>query len=228
MGPPAGSREPNRARRAVALPGDPGKGRITRRRLFGIDRTGPDPRETRSGEPLRPFTIPNVVGYVRLAAIPLFLSLAFGSGDGRSFWSAGTFWLIAIGDYVDGFLARATGQYSRMGALLDPVIDRLTVISGCAVCWHFALLPRWGLAIVVFREAVTLVLAEVGLRRGIDVEINWLGRIGVGGVMTGIFLALAVDTWIADALFVGGLAAALLASLVYIRAGLHRLRAQTG
>ena len=198
---------------------------LTRRRLFGIDRTGPDPRETRSGEPLRPFTIPNMVGYARLAGLPVFLYLAFESGDGRSFWSAAIFWLIAVGDFVDGFLARATGQYSRMGALMDPIIDRLTVISGCVVCWHFDLLPEWGLAIVMAREVVTLVTAEMGLRRGIDIEINWLGRIGVFFVMAGIFFALAVEGWVPTALFIFGLVAAIAASFVYVRAGLQRLRA---
>ena len=53
-----------------------------------------------------------------------------------------------MGDYVDGFLARATGQYSRMGALLDPIVDRLTILCGAAVCWHFELLPRWALAVL--------------------------------------------------------------------------------
>ena len=200
------------------------KGHLTRRRLFGIDRSGPDPRQTRSGEPLRPFTIPNVVGYARLAGIPVFLYLAFQSGDGRSFWSAAVFWLIAAGDFVDGFLARATGQYSRMGALMDPIIDRLTVISGCVVCWHFDLLPEWGLAIVMFREVATLIAAEVGLRRGVDVEINWLGRIAVFLVMSGIFWAFVLDSWVPEALFVTGLVLALAANLVYIREGLSRLR----
>lgn len=198
--------------------------RLTKRRLLGIDRAGPDPRETRSGEPLRPFTIPNLVGYLRLAGIPVFLVLAFESGDGRSVWSAAVFWLVAIGDYVDGFLARATGQYSRMGALMDPIIDRLTVISGCVVCWHFDLLPKWGLAIVIAREMAILLIAEVGLRRGVDIEINWLGRIAVALVMGGIFWALAVEGWVPEALFVSGIAAALAATLVYVRAGLARMR----
>jgi cardiolipin synthase (CMP-forming) len=203
---------------------EPSRAGLTRRRLFGIDRTGPDPRETRSGEPLRPFTIPNMVGYARLAGLPVFLYLAFESGDGRSFWSAAIFWLIAVGDFVDGFLARATGQYSRMGALMDPIIDRLTVISGCVVCWHFDLLPKWGLAIVVAREVVTLVSAELGLRKGIDIEINWLGRIGVFFVMAGIFWALAIEGWVPEALFVFGLVASIAASFVYVRAGFARLR----
>jgi phosphatidylglycerophosphate synthase len=105
------------------------------------------------------------VGYLRLAALPVFLYLAFSSGDGRDAAAAVIFWLIAVGDYVDGFLARATGQYSRMGALLDPVVDRLTILCGVAVCWHFDLLPRWALAVLVAREVITLLLAEVYLRR---------------------------------------------------------------
>lgn len=205
-------------------PGDRGRRRISRRRLFGIDRSGPDPRETRSGEPLRPLTLPNLVGYVRLAGIPLFIYLAFQSGDGRALWSAAVFGLIAVGDYLDGFLARATGQYSRMGALLDPVVDRLLILAGVVVCWHFELLPRWALAVVSVREVGILALAQIGLRRGVDVEINWLGRTGVWAVMGGMFLALSVETGAADVLFVVGLAMAVASSLVYVRSGLHRLR----
>ena len=147
----------------------------TKRRLFGIDRSGPLPSQTRRGAPLHPWTIPNLVGYLRLAAIPVFLVLAFDSGDGRATAPALLYLAITAGDYLDGFLARATGQYSRMGALLDPVVDRLAVLAGAAVCWHFELLPRWALAILAAREVVTLVLAQMALRRGIDIEVNWIG-----------------------------------------------------
>jgi CDP-diacylglycerol--glycerol-3-phosphate 3-phosphatidyltransferase len=194
----------------------------SRRRLFGIDRSGPLPRATRRGAPLHPWTIPNLVGYVRLAAIPVFLVLAFESGDGRAPGAALVFLAIAAGDYVDGFLARATGQYSRMGALLDPVVDRLTVLSGAAVCWHFQLLPRWALAVLVVREAVTLVLAQLALRRGVDIEINWIGRIGVFLVFGGIFWSMVLDWWIISAGFVVGVAISLLATVVYVRAASGR------
>jgi cardiolipin synthase (CMP-forming) len=194
----------------------------SRRRLFGIDRSGPSPRETRRGAPLHPWTIPNLVGYVRLAAIPVFLVLAFESGDGRATAPALIFLAIAAGDYVDGFLARATGQYSRMGALLDPVVDRLTVLSGAVVCWHFELLPRWALAVLAAREVVTLVLAQMALRREVDVEINWIGRIGVFLVFSGIFWSMVLDWWIIRAGFVVGVAISVLATIVYIRAASAR------
>jgi cardiolipin synthase (CMP-forming) len=194
----------------------------SKRRLFGIDRSGPLPRETRRGAPLHPWTIPNLVGYVRLAAIPVFLVLAFDSGDGRALAPALIYLAISAGDYLDGFLARATGQYSRMGALLDPVVDRLTVLAGAAVCWHFELLPRWALAVLAVRELVTLVLAQLALRRGIDIEVNWIGRIGVFLVFGGIFWSMVLDWWIIEAGFVLGVAIAVLATLVYVRAALGR------
>jgi len=188
----------------------------------GLDRSGPEPPATRRGQPLRPLTIPNLIGYARLAAIPAFLVLAFDSGDGRTVTTAALYLAISGGDYLDGLVARATGQYSRMGAILDPVVDRLTILSGVVVCWHFELLPRWGLAVLVGRELVTVVLAEVGLRRGMDVEVNWLGRIGVWLAMTAIFIALAVETWIATAVLIAGLVALVLATVLYARAGLRR------
>lgn len=194
----------------------------SKRRLFGIDRSGPLPSETRRGAPLHPWTIPNLVGYVRLAAIPVFLALALDSGDGRAVAPALIYLAIALGDYLDGFLARATGQYSRMGALLDPVVDRLTVLAGAAVCWHFELLPRWALAVLAIRELVTLVLAQIALRRGIDIEVNWIGRIGVFLVFGGIFWSMVFDWWIIEAGFVAGVAITVLATVVYVRAARGR------
>ncbi len=199
----------------------------TKRRLFGIDRSGPSPGATRRGAALQPWTIPNLVGYVRLAAIPVFLVLAFDSDDGRATLPALIYLGIALGDYLDGFLARATGQYSRMGALLDPVVDRLTVLAGAAVCWKFELLPRWALALLAVREAVTLLLAQLALRRGIDLEINWIGRIGVFLVFAGIFWSMVFDWWIIRAGFVTGVAIGVMATVVYVRAALgHHPAAQ--
>lgn len=194
----------------------------SRRRLFGLDRSGPLPRATRRGAPLRPFTIPNLVGYLRLAAIPVFLVVALDSGDGRYAPATLIYVFITAGDYLDGFLARATGQYSRMGALLDPVVDRAAVLAGAVVCWHFELLPRWALAVLAVRELVTLILAQLALRRGIDIEVNWIGRIGVFLVFGSIGLSLMLDWWLIDALFVLGVAISIGATWVYVKAGLGR------
>jgi len=196
------------------------------RRRFGLDRSGPPPKQTRPGQPLRPWTLPNAVGYIRLLAIPVFLYLAFNSdGDKPSVLSALIFWCIAAGDYLDGYLARATGQYSRMGALLDPVVDRLTILSGAAVCWHFELLPRWALLVLAARELVTLILAQLALRQGQPLEINWFGRIAVFPIMGSIFWAMLFPGIVWDVLLVTGVALSVMATVVYIRSGLSRLAA---
>jgi cardiolipin synthase len=194
------------------------------RRLVGLDRSGPKPRETRRGQPLRPLTIPNLVGYLRLAGIPVFLYLALSSDDGQTAAASILFLAISAADYLDGFIARATGQYSRMGALLDPLVDRLTVLAGVVVAWKFELLPRWALAVLALREIFTLILAQLALRRGVDLEINWVGRWSVWLTMGGIFLALATDAWVGPAMFLVGLAGSLLATALYLKTGLAKAR----
>jgi cardiolipin synthase len=198
--------------------------RITKRRLFGIDRSGPAPAQTRSDQPLHPWTIPNAIGFARLAGIPVFLILALSSGDGHS--TAATILFAAIGwaDYLDGFAARLTGQYSRLGALLDPIIDRLLVVSGMVVCWDFSLLPRWAIALVVARELFMLVLSRYGLSRGVEITINWPGRVGVAPTMGAPFFAMAGVHWLALIMLYVGLALALLASALYIRSGVQQAR----
>jgi cardiolipin synthase len=196
----------------------------TKRRLLGLDRSGPRPRQTRRGQPLRPLTLPNLVGYARIGAIPVFLYLALDSGDGRTASATILYLAIAGSDYLDGFLARATGQYSRMGALLDPLVDRLTILAGVVVCWRFELLPRWALAVLGARELVTLALAQIALRRSVELEINWVGRTSVWLTMGGIFLALATSAWVGTAMFLIGLAGSLLATALYVASGVGEVR----
>ena len=200
--------------------------RLSRRRLLGLDRSGPEPAQTRAGQPLRPFTIPNLIGYVRLAAIPVFLVIAWDSGDGRDALASLIFLAIALGDLLDGFVARATGQYSRLGALLDPVVDRLTILAGAAVCWHFELLPHWAIALLAAREVATLVLSYYGLRHGVDLEITWIGRIAVFLIMGGIFWSMVLDWEIIRIGFSVGVVLAVVATALYVRDANRRAAVQ--
>ena len=200
--------------------------KLTFRRLSGLDRSGPPPPETADGQPLRPWTVPNAIGYVRLALIPVFLVLALSSENGTDALPAVLFAVIAWSDYLDGIAARVTGQYSRMGALLDPLVDRLLIVSGVIVCWHFDLLPRWALALLAAREVFMLVLARVALSKHVDLKINWLGRWGVWPVFSALFFALCNVHWLALACLYVGLALVLASTVQYVRAGLRQAREQ--
>ena len=193
-------------------------------RLLGLDRSGPPPAETTAGRPLRPWTVPNAIGYVRLALIPVFLVSAFQSGDGQGALPATLFAVIGWGDYADGIAARLTRQYSRLGTLMDPITDRLLVISGAVVCWNFHLLPRWALATLAARELFMLLLGRYGLSRGVDVSINWPGRLAVAPVMGSFFFAMVALETAGEVMLYAGLALALLASVLYVRSGLHAAR----
>jgi cardiolipin synthase len=200
--------------------------RLTVRRLVGLDRSGPPPSQTLSGQPLRPWTIPNAIGFTRLALIPVFLVVALSSEDGVDALAATLFAVIGWGDYADGIAARVTRQYSRLGALMDPVTDRLLVICGVVVCWDFDLLPRWALAVLVARELFMIALGRYGLTRGVELRINWPGRISVAPLMGALFFAMVGLGGLAQVLLYIGLALALVASALYMRSGRAQLRAR--
>jgi len=199
--------------------------RLTFRRLSGLDRSGPAPAATQSGSPLNPWTIPNAIGFARLALMPVFLVVALSSRDGNDALAATLFAVIGWGDYADGIAARITRQYSRLGALMDPVTDRLLVVSGAVVCWRFDLLPRWALAVLAARELAMLALGRFGLRRGVELRINWPGRLAVAPVMGSFFFAMVGLEDAGEVMLYVGMALALYATFLYVRSGLRQARA---
>jgi len=159
-----------------------------------------------------------------LAGIPLFLIVALSSHNGEDALAVVLFAVIGWADYLDGFVARLTGQYSRLGALLDPIVDRLLVVSGMVVAYHFHLLPRWAIAVVVARELFMLGLSRYGLSRGVELRINWPGRIGVAPTMGAPFFAMAGLHVLALVMLYVGMTFSLLATALYVRRGVKEVR----
>jgi cardiolipin synthase len=203
-----------------------GRTPLTFRRLSGLDRSGPPPPETQAGAPLNPWTIPNAIGFFRAALIPTFLILALSSDAGTDALPAALFAIVAWGDYADGIAARVTRQYSRLGALMDPVIDRALVIAGVVVCWHFELLPRWMLDVLVAREAFMLAAGPYALRHGVTLKINWPGRWAVWPVMTAIFMGLVGLKTAGTVSMAIGLVLTFVATVMYGRDAIRELRAR--
>jgi phosphatidylglycerophosphate synthase len=150
--------------------------------------------------------------------------VAFSSDDAVDATAAIIYAVIGWGDYADGMAARITRQYSRLGALMDPVTDRLLVICGVLVCWHFELLPRWGLALLAARELLVVALVRYGMHRGIDLKVNWLGRAGVWPIMSALFFAMCGVEWLAHACLYLGLALVLASAAQYVRDGIRQVR----
>jgi cardiolipin synthase len=148
---------------------------------------------------------------------------ALDSSDGKDIPAAILYCAIGWSDYLDGFVARLTGQYSRLGALLDPVADRSLAVAGMYVSWHFELLPRWAVALVLIREFGMLLFGTWAVRRGVEVRINWIGRIAVGPVLAAPFWAMVSVQWFALLLLYTGLVMSWVASVLYARDAFSQL-----
>ena len=194
-------------------------------RLLGLRRGGPEPPQTRKGAPLHPLTVPNMIGYARIGLLGVFVAVAFSSDDGREPLSTTCYVVAACSDYLDGIAARITGQYSRLGALMDPAIDRLVVIAGVAVVWNFELLPRWALAVLLAREVFMLIAVLAALRQGLDLHINWLGRIAVWPTMAAVGSVLLGWDGLGEVLLYIGLAGSIAATVQYGRDAMREIRA---
>ncbi len=130
----------------------------------------------------RVLTVPNVVTSVRLACLPLFVWLLFGAQ--RQTAAAVLLAVLGATDWVDGFVARRFGQVTTLGKVLDPVADRLLVLTGVLSIIVAGAVPLWlGVATVareVLVSAAVLVLAAMGAER---IDVLWVGKAGTFGLM---------------------------------------------
>lgn len=123
----------------------------------------------------RILTIPNLISFVRLLGVPLFLWLVLGpQADG---WAVLLLAVAGGTDWVDGYLARRTGQVTRLGQLLDPVADRLYIVATLLGLWLRGIVPGWLVLVLVARD-VLMVLVLIPLkRRGITgLPVHYLGK----------------------------------------------------
>lgn len=161
---------------------------------------------------------------MRALLIPVFLLLALDSGDGRDTLATVLIGIAGAGDYLDGLVARLTGQFSRFGTLLDPFVDRLLILAVAAVVFRFELLPQPLMLLVFAREALMILLSIPVLAKGLQIRVNWIGRLAVWPLMSGGFLILCIDTVVAELLVAVGAIGAWAATALYVRTMLPRLR----
>lgn len=150
--------------------------------------------------------------------VPIFFVIAWNSTDGRDSTATTLAFIAGITDYLDGMAARLTGQFSRLGALLDPLVDRLLIVSCALVAFKFELLPRSALVLLLARELLMLLLSIPALRAGVQIKINWAGRLAVWPIMAALGFSLIVDTPVTAVLLWIGLAGAYYSTYLYIRA----------
>ena len=114
----------------------------------------------------RVWTIPNAISAARLAGVPVFLWLVLGPRTPTAdYWAVALLILAGVSDWLDGKLARALNQGSRLGEVLDPIADRLYIAATIIALAVRQIIPWWLVAILALRELVVGVALAVLKRR---------------------------------------------------------------
>jgi CDP-diacylglycerol--glycerol-3-phosphate 3-phosphatidyltransferase len=162
-------------------------------------------------------TIPNALTIVRFAAIPVFVALYVGAGDGPA-WGAGVFFAgAAFTDQLDGYLARRWHVESAFGKVADPLADRLMIAAAVILLWLDGRLPLVGALIVLSRDLLLVLGYKVLVPRGYSFEVTFLGKLATWVLYASICFVIvtAKGTEWPLVLFWIGVGLALLAALDY-------------
>lgn len=137
----------------------------------------------------RVVTVPNILSALRLIGVPVFLWLVLAvEADG---WAFVLIMLSAFTDYVDGYLARKWHQISRVGQLLDPIVDRAFVVSLLAALALRGLIPWWFAGLLIARDLVMFVVMSILNRHGqTGLPVHFLGKSATFALMGGLPLLL--------------------------------------
>jgi cardiolipin synthase len=168
-------------------------------------------------------TVPNILSFARIATIPLFCWLA--ANEPTRVWGILLFAVVVSTDWVDGYVARRTGQVTELGRILDPVADRLAIAAGLLTFAIVGIFPFWAALLILVRDVAVLLGGAVLLwGRNIRVEVRGIGKIATFSLMA----AIAWIAWgnaegpLGDVLLVGGWLAYVVGIVeYYLAAGLY-------
>jgi CDP-diacylglycerol--glycerol-3-phosphate 3-phosphatidyltransferase len=125
------------------------------------------------------WSLPNLLTYARIAAVPVVVACLLGEGHGWRWLALGLYTAAAVTDYVDGYLARAWGQQSPLGRMLDPIADKLLVASCLLVFAATGMLTGisfWAAVIILCREILVSGLREFLAELRVSVPVTKLAK----------------------------------------------------
>lgn len=142
-------------------------------------------------------TTASKITLIRVALIPAFL-LVFLLSPAHLWlkWLAlGIFILASLTDYVDGHIARKYNQVSDFGKFLDPLADKLLVISAMCVFCQWGLMPAWALVIVLTREFAVTGLRLIAVGKGRVIAAGWSGKVKTFTTMVALCIWIIFHEW---------------------------------
>lgn len=120
---------------------------------------------------------PNALSLLRILLTPILVVILLTALRGLEFWALGIFWVASLTDLLDGYLARQRAQQTRVGALLDPLADKLLVCSVFIAFVELRLVPAWMVTVVVSRELFVTGLRGIAAGDRAVPSARWLGKL---------------------------------------------------
>lgn len=143
-------------------------------------------------------TTASKITLIRVAFIPVYMILMYLSGGEPNPWlwaALGAFILASVTDYVDGYIARKYSQVSDFGKFLDPLADKLLVISAMVILCEWGRMPAWALMIVLTREFAVTGLRLVAVGKNKVIAAGWSGKVKTASTMIGLCVMMAFPTF---------------------------------
>ena len=136
----------------------------------------------------RILTVPNLLSFLRLALVPVFLILLV---EGEDLIALAVLALSGFTDFLDGYIARRFNQVSKLGQMLDPAADRLYILAALlGLAWR-DLVPVWLVIVIVARDVMLVVLAALLARVGHSAfRVNWVGKWATACLFVGLPLLM--------------------------------------
>ena len=172
----------------------------------------------------RIWTIPNAISMARLLGVPVFLWLVLGPrSQTADWWAVGLLIASSASDWLDGKIARALNQQSRLGQLLDPAADRLYIVATVVALAVRGIIPWWLVGALAAREVMLAVMLLVLRRRGWGaLQVSFVGKAATACLLYAfplLFLGAHATSY-AETARVAGWAFAIWGSALYWCAGL--------
>lgn len=138
----------------------------------------------------RILTVPNLLSVLRLVLVPVFLWLLFGAHANG--WAVAVLMFSGFSDWADGKIARLmANQSSRLGALLDPLVDRIYMVTIPVALAFYGVVPWWFVATLIGRDVLLAATLPVVRSRGLAaLPVTYLGKAATFALMSGFPLVL--------------------------------------
>jgi CDP-diacylglycerol--glycerol-3-phosphate 3-phosphatidyltransferase len=142
-------------------------------------------------------TTANKLTILRIILVPVFLGVLYAGFPGSNIWALIIFIVASLTDLLDGYIARHYNQITNFGKFMDPLADKILVMS--AMCWFVEAhqMPGWALAIVLLREFAVSGMRLVAVEQGKVIAAAWSGKVKTASTMVCLCLMmLNIPEWL--------------------------------